>query len=136
MATQTERSPLNPVPGHYLVRLVPGAWQVPALIEEIEKSSAENQFSLASTTVFIVTIDGGCPEGWTREWIEEAVFDWLRAEKASDTARLLMFGELTDEATYNQRLAYKEWARENSPDHPCLHSRKPMDPRLLPAEDF
>lgn len=42
------------------------------------------------------------------------------------------YGFRIDETTYRHLLAMKEWAAANDRDHPCLHPRRTMDPRLLP----
>ena len=118
------RDPLRPTAGFYLLRLTKGGWAVPC---EIRRSG----------NLFVIEIDGVQQAGiWTMLAIEVVLRDWLTLGTSHPVASLLMYGMPTDEVTYRYRTALREWAREHKPDHPSLHPEKPIDPRLIPADEF
>ena len=90
MATQA-------TPGFYLLKLVGRGWAVGAKIVE-------------NGDHFTIYIDGVSQGVWSANQIETAVYEWITANNhAHPIARLLMYGEACDEATYEHRLAIKEW---------------------------
>lgn len=126
MASPAPRILTRPTPGLYLLALVRGGWKTPCMIFTVGQN-------------YTGVVNG---EPLRRTWTEED----LEAEAAEFTAqgelfnhpllRIVLFGELTDEATYRYRLAMKDWARLHRPNHPCLRPAVPMDPNTLEATDF
>lgn len=124
MKTLPSRSPTAPIPGFYLLRLVSKGWGVPCLLTLDDGK-------------YTAVIDGVQLAGeYGEEQLEAMLFDWLTAREPHPLIQLVLRGEPCDAATYHQRLARKEWAREHSPEDPCLHPTKPMDRRLLRADAF
>lgn len=114
----------QPTPGHYLLRLVPRGWPVPARIELVD-------------CIYRAEIDGSpVPGEWDEAGIEAILYDWITAREVHPFARLILFGEECDETAYRHHLAIREWAKASAEWHPSLHPTKPMDPRMLPAADF
>lgn len=116
----------KPTPGYYLLRLVTGAWQVGAQI--IERDGT-----------YTATVNGTpLAVWWTEEELEAAAVRALSRGELFEhpLLRIVLFGSPTDEATYQHRLATKAWAEKHNPAHPAANPTKPMDPLLLPAEDF
>lgn len=75
---------------------------------------------------------------WTEAELEEEAIEFTSQGQLFQhpLLRIVLFGELTDEATYRHRMALKEWAALHKPGHPCLSPTKPMDPNTLEASDF
>lgn len=112
------------LPGYYLVRFVPGGWEVPARIT-------------AEQGAFIFEHDGTRIERpVTSEEAWSLTVPWLAGEQIDPIARILLFGQPCTETEYRHRLATKTWAEQHEPAHPSLHPFKPIDGRLLPARDF
>ena len=123
---RTHRSITDPTPGFYLVSLVPKGWGVPARIVRVSGR-------------FSAWCDGKPVVGaWRPDDLERAAVEAMGDGElfAHPFLRISLFGTPTDRATYDHRLAMKDWATAHCPDHPCLHPLRPMDPRTLPAEDF
>lgn len=119
----------EPVPGYYLLRLVPKGWPVPVLIRRLDEIGHP----------FTAEIDGvPLPNAWTRERLEtEAAESISRGELFEHPfLRIVLFGQPCTETEYRHRLALKTWATAHAPWHPCLNPMRPIDQRLLPAEDF
>ncbi len=126
MAHQKPRILTRPLPGYYLVRMVRKGWPVAARID-------------LSNGRYAVECDGIAADGsWTEDEIESIAAESLMEGRLWDhpLLRVSCFGEPCDEATYRHRLAMKEWALVHNPRHPAANPMKPIDPRLLPAEDF
>ena len=116
----------NPVPGPYLVRLVPRGWQVAAKI-------------MRDGDLFQVEVDGArLSDRWTLDELPDLCAAATIAGALFDHPlfKIVLFGKPCDEATYRHRLAMKEYCRQHQPDHPCLSPLRPIDQRLLPAVDF
>jgi hypothetical protein len=125
-AVKQRRDLTKPEPGFYILRLVRRGWQVPARIIEQDGS-------------FTAEVNGEpLKVVWTRDELEaSAVSDLVEGRLfAHPLLRIVLFGEATDEPTYRYRLAMKDWAETHDKDHPAANPTKPMDPRLMPAEDF
>lgn len=122
----TPRILTRPTPGFYTVRLVPRGWPVAARI-----SLDDDRYS--------VTIDGKpVPRTWTEEELESDAVRAITTGTLFDhpLLRVNCFGQMCDETEYRHKLATRAWAEANAPWHPSLHPEKPIDLRLLPAEDF
>lgn len=130
MAVTTPSLPLTePKPGYYLLRLVPKGWAVPVFIRQLDEPGHP----------FVAEIDGvPLPSAWTSERLEaEAAESLSRGELFEHPMlRIVLFGRPCTEKEYRYRLALKEWATAHAPWHPCLTPTRPIDQRLLPAEDF
>lgn len=125
-APKPSRVLTKPTPGYYLVSLVPGAWLVPArIIERDGKTTGEVNGEALKVE-------------WTEEELEaSAALSIVRGTLFEHPLlRISLFGKMTDEPTYLHRMAMKTWAETYAPTHPAANPMKPMDPRLLPAEDF
>ena len=118
------RRQTEPVPGYYLLRLCPGGWQVPCIVFE-------------HRGCYSCEVDGKLiPGSWTADELENF---WPPINSAEDNQvlRISLYGEKCQDASqYEWRHAMKAWARRNSPHHPSLHPDKPIEIRLLPAEEF
>jgi hypothetical protein len=101
-----------PEPGPFSLRLVKGGWRVPARIVR----DAEDR--------------------WHAEVDGEAHAADADPAQAVMVATLWHVGIKIDEQTYDWLLAMKAHALAREPDHPCLHPRKPIDPRLLKPRYF
>ena len=126
MASKPTHSLTAPAPGHYLVRLVPRGWEVPALI-----TLADGRYT--------AIVDGKPVLGsWTEQQLETAAVDAATEGELFNHPflRLCLFGRRCDEAIYEHRLATKAWAAQHAPNHPSVHPLRPMDPRTLDADDF
>lgn len=124
MRTRQTRSPTAPEPGPYLLRIVPKGWETPCRV-------------IQNNGRYSCMIDGELiPGSWSHDELGDLFAVWLVAEGSPPIVRLVLFGKACDEATYQHRLAMKDWARTNSPDHPCLFPERPMNSLLTPAEDF
>jgi hypothetical protein len=121
---QRSKDPVKPNPGHYLVKLVPKGWAVPAYI------------SIDQDGRYDIWIDGAPAGVFAADDLADAFVGWLSAERQSPVVSLLLRGVPTDEATYDHRLTMKAWALENAPQHPCLTPMKAIDFRLLRPEDL
>ena len=124
--TRATRTLTKPTPGFYLLRIVPRGWQVPASIRRVGD---------------LITGDvDGEPLGklWSEQMIEEEAAEAIVNGALFDhpLLRISLFGETCSETKYHHRAAIKVWAKEHAPWHPCLSPRRPIDPALLPAEDF
>lgn len=123
---QAPRILTKPTPGFYLLRLVPNAWQVGAHV--IERDGA-----------YTAEVNGKpLATWWTEEELETAAVRCMTTGTLFDhpMLRIVLFGSPCDEATYRHRLEMKAWAESYDENHPAANPTKPMDPRLLPAEDF
>lgn len=124
MKTPASRSPTAPTPGYYLLRLVSKGWGVPCVLflDDGKYTAIIDEVDVAGE--------------FTSDHLEAMMIDWLTAQEVHPLIQLCLRGEPCDQATYHQRVARKGWAREFSPDDPCLNPRKPMDRRLLRADAF
>ena len=118
------RRPTKPVPGHYLLRLVPRGWETPCQIFEVGGR-------------FSCEIDGETiPGSWTSEELEPIWADWLTAQTDHPMVKLQAHGRACDLGEYLYRIEYKKWAAIYQPQHPCVNPLKPINVNLLPADDF
>ena len=119
------RTITKPVPGHYLVPIVPHGFPVPARI------------SLAAGR-YTVDLDGATLGSWTEEELEAAVADAMVAGELFDRplCKVLVFGKRCTEQDYRHAVATKEWARKHAPWHPSLQPTAAVDLRLLPPPVF
>jgi hypothetical protein len=120
----TPPDPLHPLPGPYLLRLVPRGWEMPC------------QILLMSTGHYRAEIDGQIfPGEWTSEELSE---HWPPFSPSDGNAvlRVSLYGKPCSHEEILYRNAYREWACENAPRHFCLRPMEPVDLRLLPADDF
>lgn len=125
-AAKQSRVLTRPEPGYYLVRLVPKGWPVGARIV-----LADGRYS--------ATVDDlPVPGSWTEEELEAEAAEWLSRGQLFDHPflRVSLFGTPCTETDYQHRLALKAWAKQHRPTHPAANPEKPIDPRLLPADDF
>lgn len=116
----------KPEPGFYLLRLVPRGWEVPAEIR------------LEGDGYVAVIDEAPLPGRWTEAELEALVGDAMVAGELFERpmTKLLVFGLRCSETTYRHQVAMKRWAERHAGWHPCLHPTRPIDSRLLPAEDF
>ena len=113
-------------PGFYTLRLVPRGWPIPAWVKA--HTGPEGAFH--------VTVNGEDHGYWSDPAIEAAVLAWVTNQRPHIVAKLIMFGRQTTEQDYRYREAMRAWAQTHNPAHPAANPTVPMNPNLLPADDF
>lgn len=114
---QFARCITEPVAGTYAVRLVKRGPLVPVRLEMVGGK-------------WQATVDGN-PQSfaYTPEQVEAVVMVSLLDGRLNshEFVKLLAFADAIDEAEYQRMLDLRAWARENDPDHACLHPRQPIN---------
>lgn len=122
--SKSPRTLTRPQPGYYLLRRIRRGWAVPCRIVE-----SDGQFQCY--------LDGELmPGSWAEEEIAGFWIQFLIADSVHPIVQIQCHGITCDEATYAHRMAMKVWAAQSAPDHPCLHTMRPIDLGSLAADEF
>ncbi len=106
--TEEPRGVEWPQPGHFRIRLRRGAWPVPAAIEQNE-------------------------DGQWRAVVDETATGWFRDPwHCEEIIRIWTYGRRIEDWEYLDLIDLKRRAERETPEHPCLHPLKPMNPMLTP----
>lgn len=100
----------QPEAGFFILRLVAGAWRVPARIWQDDAG------------IWRAEIDG--------ELQEPGAADWA---KASGIERVWLYGERVHETEYHHRNRIREWVMRHDRNHPAANPKIPISLRAMPA---
>lgn len=124
MSKPLPRSPTSPTPGFYVLKLVRGAWRCPCRLTLTDGA-------------YSCEIDGeAIPGSFDEATLQEMFADWLVGKAVSPIIKLILYGQPCDEAECAWRNATREHNRVHNPDHPSVNPTKPINRRLLSADNF